>query len=104
MAAIHLVDSAEGRDKFTVLAKEIDRVAEQVHMVTVSLNDEVETLCVRNLASRHGVTFETMRKQICALMGNGAVFRIGKCWVIRKRKFLDYLLERERQEEDKTST
>lgn len=104
MATIHLVDSAVGLDKFVILAKEIDRVAEQVHMVTVSLDDEVETLCVREIASRHGVTFETMRKQICALMGNGTVFRIGKCWVIRKRKFLDYLLKRERQEEGKTSS
>ena len=92
-----MVDSAVGLDKFTVLAKEIDRVAEQIHMVTVSLDVEVETLCVRDLASRYGVTFETMRKQICDQMGDGSVFRVGKMWVIRKRKFLDYLLEKERQ-------
>lgn len=104
MATIHLVDSAVGLDKFAVLAKEIDRVAERVLMVSVSLDNELETLCMRELSSKYGVTIETMRKQICAQMGNGAVYRVGKYWVIRKRMFLDYLLARERQEEGKTSS
>lgn len=97
MATVDLVDAAVGLDKFAVLAGAIDKVAEKVRMVSISMNDEVETLCVKELANQYGATFETMRKDIRALMGDGAVFRIGKTWVIRKRRFLDYLLEKERQ-------
>jgi len=104
MAAIDLVGSAVGFDKFDVLAKEIDKVAEQMQRVSASLDEEVETLCVRELASKYGVSFETMRRQICAQMGDRAVFRVGKSWVIRKRRFLDYLLEKERQAEAETSS
>lgn len=99
MATIDLVEATLGMDKFIVLARAIDKVAEQMRMVSASIDDAVETLFVEDLASRFGVTTETMRKQICARMGATVVFRVGKRWVIRKQKYLDYLIELENQVE-----
>jgi len=98
MASIlEMVDRATGRDKFTVLAIAIDQLAEQIRCVSESksVDDEIATLDVEALASDYGVSFETMRKQLRNALGPQAVIRIGKRWVIRKRKFANYLSERE---------
>lgn len=92
-----MVEEATGTGKFAVLAAAIDQLAEQLLCVSarIGVDDEIATLDVEELASTNGVSFETMRKQLCEVLGRTAVHRLGKRWVLRKRKFLEYLSVRE---------
>lgn len=91
--ALEMVEEATGSSKFIVLAAALDQMAEQVRSVSVSksVDDEIAILYVEDLASTHGVGFEAMRRQLCGVLGRDAVHRLGKRWVIRKRRFLEYL-------------
>lgn len=90
---LEMVESATGLSKFTVLAAAIDQLAEQIRSVSASrsVDDDIAILDVEDLASMNRVGSETMRKQLCQVLGNDAVHRLGKRWVIRKRKFQEYL-------------
>ncbi|MFT5467878.1 MAG: hypothetical protein ACI8UO_002985 [Verrucomicrobiales bacterium] len=91
------LNSALGTEKFTVLATVIDQLrCFQAEIASgVDLDDRIETLDVADLAEEHGVSFETMRKELRSVAGKNAVFRLGKKWVIRKQRFLDYLQTKE---------
>ena len=90
---LEMVEKATGSSKFTVLAAAIDQMLEQMLSVSVSksMDDEIAVLCVEELASTNRVKSKTMRGNLCKVLGDDAVFRLGKRWVIRKRKFLEYL-------------
>ncbi len=98
-STLEMVEKANGTNKFIVLAAVIDQMAEQMLNVSVlrSVDDEIALLCVEEIASANGVGFETMRRQLCGVLGRDAVYRLGKRWVIRKRKFLEYLTMQERR-------
>lgn len=88
------VESATGTDKFLVLACAIDRLEEGRVLdarSSVNLDEEIATLDMKDLSSKYKVSPETMRTKICNVLGANAVIRPGKTWVIRKRKFLEYL-------------
>ena len=79
----------------------VDHLSEELRCLQekTSLDDQIETLDVCELAEQYNVSFETLRKQITGVMGDSAVFKVGKKWVIRKRKFLDYLQIKESGED-----
>ena len=89
------VQAALGTDKFTVLAVAVDQALE-ARTREASMDEQIETLDVQDLAGNYGTTFETLRKQISDSVGAGAVFKLGKKWVIRKQTFLQFLQARER--------
>ena len=89
------VQQALGTDKFTVLAVAVDQALEARNR-EVSLDEQIETLDVQELAGNYGTSLETLRKQISDAVGPGAVFKLGKKWVIRKQTFLQFLQARER--------
>jgi len=89
------VQQALGTDKFTVLAVAVDQALEARNR-EVSLDEQIETLDVQQLAENYGTSLETLRKQISDFVGAGAVFKLGKKWVIRKQTFLQFLQARER--------
>lgn len=94
---LELVEKAAGRDKFLVLSVAIDRVSNALANLTqgVSLDDQIATLDVEELAATYGVSLDTMREKIRRSLGDNAVFRLGKKWVIRKQTFLGFLLANE---------
>jgi len=94
-----MVEKATGISKFIVLAAALDLQAEQIRNASVlrSVDDEIAVQDVEELASTNGVGIETMRRQLCGVLGRDAVHRLGKRWVIRKLKYLDYLLIQERR-------
>ena len=89
MSFLDTIERATGRDKFTVIAAQLDHITELAE--SRSIDDRIATLDVEILAEDHDVTFETMRSQLRIRLGRNAVFRLGKKWVIRKIKFLQYL-------------
>lgn len=95
--AIELVDDAVGTDKFVVLAELIDHLYAQMRIASgeIAIEDEIATLDLEELASQYKVSQETLRRQLCSVLGPKAVFKLGKTWVVRKRKFLQYLEQRE---------
>ena len=101
---IQLVEQASGRDKFMVLATAIERLASGQESLKSgrSIDEQIATVDVESLATDYGVSFATMRSNLRAVIGESAVFRLGKRWVIRKERFLDYLqaVESEPTEED----
>lgn len=88
---------AVGSEKLLVLATSIDNLIEErsVRSDGVPIDEQIETLDVKRLAQDYDVGFETFRKQICRVVGEGAVFKLGSKWVIRKRKFLEFLKVKE---------
>lgn len=93
------VREAFGNDKFVVLAAGVDQAllaTQRNH----TLDDQIETLDVHQLSVKFNVTFETLRKQITDVLGPGAVFKLGKSWIIRKQTYLQYLQQRERLPEN----
>ncbi len=88
---------AVGSEKFLVLATSIDNLIEErcVRAEGLPIDEEIETLDVKRLAQDYDVGFETFRRQICRVVGDGAVFKLGSKWVIRKRKFLEFLKVKE---------
>ena len=93
------VQQALGTDKFTVLAVAVDQALE-ARSREVSLDEQIETLDVQKLAETYATSLETLRKQIVEAVGPGAVFKLGKRWVIRKQTFLNFLQSRERAGEN----
>ena len=89
MSFLDTIEKATGRDKFVVIAAQLDHVTDLAE--SKSIDDCIAVLDVEVLARDHGVTFETMRNQLRIKLGSNAVFRLGKRWVIRKVKFLQYL-------------
>ncbi|MEM7600639.1 MAG: hypothetical protein AAF357_04395 [Verrucomicrobiota bacterium] len=89
-SATQLVENATGLEKFSVLANLVDHIA-HLTLASRSIDEQVATLDIETLALEHGVTFETLRQQIRSTMGSGVVFRLGKRWLIRKTKFLEFL-------------
>jgi len=87
------VEQATGRDKLVVLASVADQLLESQRSreKETSIDDQLETLDVSSLAAQYEVSLETLRRQIIEKVGTKAVFKLGKKWVIRKRKFLEYL-------------
>jgi hypothetical protein len=88
---------AVGSEKLLVLAASIDNLIEErsARAEGLPIDEEIETLDVKRLAQEYDVGFETFRKQICRVVGEGAVFKLGSKWVIRKRKFLEFLKVKE---------
>lgn len=100
-STLKILQQAVGTEKLTVLAAAIDTLM-AMHAETqrgFSLEEQSATLEVEELASQYGVSFETMRNQLREVLGDAAVFRLGKKWVIRQVKFLDYLRARETKSE-----
>ncbi len=89
--------SAVGSERLILLAASIDNLIEErcVRAQGVPIDEQIETLDVKQLAQDYDVGFETFRKQICRVVGEGAVFKLGSKWVIRKRKFLEFLKVKE---------
>ena len=107
---IEMVESALGTAKLTVLAAAIDqlndsqtRLSERVHKLAAvsgtnpTYDAEIETLEMSALAEQYGVSVDTLRKQIRDVLGELAVIKVGKKWVIRKVNFLDFLRKLEGQ-------
>lgn len=92
-----LLEKAVGTEKLTLLASAIDqiRINQFESASGLTLDDKIETLEVDALAQENGVTLNTMRANICGVLGEGAVFRLGKRWVIRKQRYLDFLRAKE---------
>ena len=91
------LEQATGRDKLVVLASTLDQVIDGVRDIEsrVTIDSQIETLDASELAEQYGVTMETFRKQVVGVMGEEAIFKLGKKWVIRKRKFLEFLQAKE---------
>ena len=91
------VEKALGTDKFVVLASAVDHVIEAQSCLQEknTIDDQIETLDMHELARQYNVSFDTLRKQINGVLGDSAVFKVGRKWVIRKRRFLDFLQARE---------
>lgn len=94
---LQLVEQALGKDKFAVLACAIDLLAARTDALVKEkpVDEQIACLDVHQLAEENGVGFETLRKNICQVMGAHAVFRLGKRWVIRKETFLLFLQKME---------
>jgi hypothetical protein len=84
-------------EKFVVMAAAIDLAKNDLEILRnrVSLDDEIETLELSQLAEQYGTGEKTLREQIERQLGSGAAIKVGKKWVIRKRLFLDYLESKE---------
>lgn len=94
---LQLVEQATGLDKFAVLACAIDLQAARMDELVREkpIDEQIACLDVNRLAQENGVSFETLRKNICEVMGAHTVFRLGKRWVIRKETFLLFLQKME---------
>jgi|GEM_PF-1857178 len=95
--ALRQVQEAVGTDKFLVLASMLDSMrADHLELRSqIRVDDETETLDLDALAERYGVSMKTLREQLERELGVGVVMKIGKIWVIRKRKFLEFLQSKE---------
>jgi len=96
-SVIHLVQQAVGTDKFLVLAAAIDLAKNDFEILRnrVSIDEEIEILELSQLAEQYGTGEKTLREQIERQLSPGVVIKVGKKWVIRKRRFLDYLESKE---------
>ncbi len=96
-STLRLIQEAVGTEKFIVLAAAVDGVKADQESIRrdVKIDDEIETLDLATLASDYGVNEKTLRDQIEKELGLGVVMKIGKKWVIRKRRFLDYMIQKE---------
>jgi hypothetical protein len=96
-STLDLVQQAVGMEKFVVMAAAIDLAKNDLEILRnrVSLDDEIETLELSQLAEQYGTGEKTLREQIERQLSPGVVIKVGKKWVIRKRRFLDYLESKE---------
>lgn len=96
-STLRLIQEAVGTEKFIVLATAVDGLKADQESIRrdVKIDDEIETLDLATLASDYGVNEKTLRDQIEKELGLGVVMKIGKKWVIRKRRFLDYMVQKE---------
>ena len=88
------VEQAVGRDKFVVLATAVDQLLQKTSASLEDhhgIDDQIDTLCMDELAAQYEVSVATLRRQITRTLGKGAVLKLGKKLVIRKRRFLEYL-------------
>lgn len=94
---LRLVQEAAGTDKFVVLATVLDSMKDEYEewRTEIRVTDETETLDLKVIAECYEVTERTMREQLSRVLGRGCVIKVGKKWVIRKRKFLEFLLLKE---------
>ena len=78
-------------EKFSVLAGDIDQVRQRLESIQTqqSVDDLLETLEVADLGQKFGVSMDTMKKRL--ILAGGAVFKIGRKYVIRKIRFLEVL-------------
>ncbi len=92
-SVMHLIQQAVGMDKFVVMAAAIDLAKNDLEILRnrVSIDEEIETLELSQLAEQYGTGERTLREQIERQLSPGAVIKVGEKWVIRKRRFLDYL-------------
>jgi len=93
MSTLNQVNLALGNDKTIVLAVAIDQLRDLVNESAVSrtLDDQIETLDLAELADKHGITTKALREKIGAKVGPSAVIRLGKRLVIRKTRYLEFL-------------
>jgi 2-succinyl-5-enolpyruvyl-6-hydroxy-3-cyclohexene-1-carboxylate synthase len=84
-------------EKFVVMAAAIDLAKNDLEILRnrISLDDEIETLELSQLAEQYGTGEKTLHEQIERQLSPGVVINFGKKWVIRKRRFLDYLESKE---------
>jgi hypothetical protein len=90
---LRLVKEAVGLDKLTVMAGAVDSLKDDFENFRreVRIDDEIETLNLSDLAEQYAVGERTLRDQIERRLGKGCVIKVGRKWVIRKRRFLDFL-------------
>ncbi|MBL9160636.1 MAG: hypothetical protein JNJ70_24350 [Verrucomicrobiales bacterium] len=93
MSTLKQFNAALGKDKMTVLAVAIDHLRDWMQESTVNqtIDDQIETLGLADLADRHGITIKALRERISSKLGPSAVIRLGKCLVIRKTRYLEFL-------------
>lgn len=93
MSTLKQFNAALGKDKMTVLAVAIDHLRDWMQESTVNqtMDDQIETLGLADLADRHGITIKALRERISSKLGPSAVIRLGKCLVIRKTRYLEFL-------------
>tara|TARA_R110002096_G_scaffold427509_1_gene638262 strand:+ start:1617 stop:1943 length:327 start_codon:yes stop_codon:yes gene_type:complete len=88
-----LVSKAVGMEKLIILGQAIDLNTKRIDSIggRESMDDQLETIEIQSLAQQYGVKPDTMRRNLCLTLGDNAVIRIGKKWVIRKIQFLKFL-------------
>ena len=96
MSFLSTIERATGKDKFTVIGAQFDVLMELAE--SRSIDEKIATLDVEELAKSHDVAFDTMRNQLRSVLGRNAVFRLGKRWLVRKAKFLEFLQTLERDD------
>lgn len=96
-STLHIIKEAVGMDKITVMAAMIDLARNDLENLRnrISIDEEIETLELGQLAEQYGTGEKTLREQIERQLSPGVVIKVGKKWVIRKRRFLDYLESKE---------
>jgi hypothetical protein len=94
---LSLIHDAVGSEKFTVLAATIDNLKAELENLRnkATIDDEIETLEIAPLADRFGISEKAFRDQVDRAIGAGHVVKVGKRWVIRKRRFLEFLTRNE---------
>jgi hypothetical protein len=96
-STLHIIKEAEGIDKFTVMAAMIDLARNDLENLRnrILIEEEIETHELSQLAKQYGSGERALREQVERQLCIGAVIKIGKKWVIRKRRFLDFLESKE---------
>lgn len=94
---LSLIHAAVGSEKFTVLAAIIDalKAEQEILRRKINIDEEIETLEIGALAARFGLSERALRAQIDRALGAGHTVKVGKKWVIRKRRFLEFLTRNE---------
>lgn len=87
------ISNATGMEKIALLAVHTDLLNDRVEALgrQRSIDEQVEVFDLEHLASVHGTTPETLRKQIAKVLGDSVIVKVGKQKVIRKSKFLEFL-------------
>lgn len=92
------VQSAVGKEKIEIVAREIDRIREQMQFHEQASNDideAIETLSLNDLAEKHGVGVRSLRVRIGDVMGAQSVIKMGHSWVVRKKIWAEFLRKAE---------
>lgn len=93
MSTLKQVHEALGQDKLTVLAVAIDQLRAHLYEREheADIDEQIETVDVALLAEQNGVSPKVMRERICSKLGQPVVIRLGRRFVIRKTRFLEFL-------------
>lgn len=96
-STLHIIQEAVGMDKITVMAAMIDLDRNDLENLRnqISIDEEIETLELNRLAEQYGTGEKTLPEQIERQLRPGVVIKVGKKWLIRKRRFLDFLESKE---------